>query len=182
MQQLEYWPVSDLIEYARNPRKNDHAVDKVAAAIREFGFRVPILAKSDKTVVDGHLRLKAAKKLGIETVPVMLCDDMTDAQIKAFRISVNRVAEFAEWDDELLRIELQDLEAVDFDLSLTGFSDEETMALLGDGLFDEEKEPSPGEEYSEVFEVAVTCRDEAEQEAIYQMMTARGLKCRVLSM
>ena len=98
MQQLEYWPVSDLIEYARNPRKNDHAVDKVAAAIREFGFRVPVLAKSDKTVVDGHLRLKAAKKLGLETVPVMLCDDMTDAQIKAFRISVNRVAEFAEWD------------------------------------------------------------------------------------
>jgi len=121
MQQLEYWPVSDLIEYARNPRKNDHAVDKVAAAIREFGFRVPILAKSDKTVVDGHLRLKAAKKLGLETVPVMLCDDMSDAQIKAFRISVNRVAEFAEWDDELLRVEFAELEELGFDLELTGF-------------------------------------------------------------
>lgn len=109
MQQLEHWPIGDLIEYARNPRKNDHAVDKVAAAIREFGFRVPILAKSDKTVVDGHLRLKAAKKLGLETVPVLLCDDMTDAQIKAFRISVNRVADLAEWDDELLKIELDEL-------------------------------------------------------------------------
>ena len=129
MQQLEEWKVSDLVEYARNPRKNDHAVDKVAAAIREFGFRVPILAKSDKTVVDGHLRLKAAKKLGIETVPVMLCDDMTDAQIKAFRISVNRVAEFAEWDDEMLRVEFAELEELGFDLDLTGFNPGEIEAL-----------------------------------------------------
>ena len=133
MQPLEYWPVSDLIEYARNPRKNDHAVDKVAAAIREFGFRVPILAKSDKTIVDGHLRLKAAKKLGLETVPVMLCDDMTDAQIKAFRISVNRVAEFAEWDDELLRVEFAELGELGFDLELTGFSLDEIEDIdLGD--------------------------------------------------
>ena len=129
MQQLEEWKVSDLIEYARNPRKNDHAVDKVAAAIREFGFRVPILAKSDKTVIDGHLRLKAAKKLGLKTVPVMLCDDMTDAQIKAFRISVNRVAEFAEWDNDLLRIELGELGDMGFDLELTGFTFDEIESI-----------------------------------------------------
>ena len=145
MQQLEEWKVSDLIEYARNPRKNDHAVDKVAAAIREFGFRVPILAKSDKTVVDGHLRLKAAKKLGLETVPVMLCDDMTDVQIKAFRISVNRVAEFAEWDDELLRVEFAELEELGFDLELTGFTLDEIGALepeeANDGLTDEDAVP-----------------------------------------
>lgn len=145
MQQLEEWKVSDLIEYARNPRKNDHAVDKVAAAIREFGFRVPILAKSDKTVVDGHLRLKAAKKLGLETVPVMLCDDMTDAQIKAFRISVNRVAEFAEWDDELLRIEFAELADMGVDLELTGFGLDEIEALepeqVTEGLTDEDAVP-----------------------------------------
>lgn len=154
MQQLEYWPVSDLVEYARNPRKNDHAVDKVAAAIREFGFRVPVLAKSDKTIVDGHLRLKAAKKLGLEAVPVMLCDDMTDAQIKAFRISVNRVAEFADWDDELLRIELDELGELGFDLELTGFSLDEIEELQVDpepeeGLTDEGAVP-------EVTEVPVT--------------------------
>jgi len=145
VQQLEQWQVSDLIEYARNPRKNDHAVDKVAAAIREFGFRVPILAKSDKTVVDGHLRLKAAKKLGLETVPVMLCDDMTDAQIKAFRISVNRVAEFAEWDDELLRVELEELQAMDFDLDLTGFE-------IGDiaSVFDDEGRSDPESHVEEI--------------------------------
>lgn len=151
MQQLEQWPVSDLIEYARNPRKNDHAVDKVAAAIREFGFRVPILAKSDKTVVDGHLRLKAAKKLGLETIPVMLCDDMTDAQIKAFRLSVNRVAEEAGWDDDLLRIELDELGELGFDLELTGFSLDEIEELQVDpepeeGLTDEDAVPEAPEE------------------------------------
>ena len=133
MQQLESWPTDTLIEYARNPRKNDHAVDRVAAAIREFGFRVPILAKSDKTIVDGHLRLKAAKKLGLEEVPVLLCDDMTDIQVRAFRLSVNRVSEFADWDDEMLRVELDELGKDGFDLELTGFSLDEVATLLIDG-------------------------------------------------
>ena len=133
MQQLESWPTDTLIEYARNPRKNDHAVDRVAAAIREFGFRVPILAKSDKTIVDGHLRLKAAKKLGLEEVPVLLCDDMTDIQVRAFRLSVNKVSEFADWDDEMLRVELDELGKDGFDIELTGFSLDEVQALSFDG-------------------------------------------------
>ena len=121
MLQHETWPIDKLVEYARNPRKNDHAVDRVAAAIREFGFRVPVVAKSDGTVVDGHLRLKAAKKLGLTEVPVVLADDMTDLQIKAFRLSVNKMAELAEWDDELLAVELGELNAADFDMALIGF-------------------------------------------------------------
>ena len=121
MLQHETWPIGKLIEYARNPRKNDHAVDRVAAAIREFGFRVPVVAKSDGTVVDGHLRLKAAKKLGLTEVPVVLADDMTDLQIKAFRLSVNKMTELAEWDDELLAVELGELNAADFDMALIGF-------------------------------------------------------------
>ena len=125
----ETWPLERLIDYARNPRKNDHAVDKVAAAIREFGFRVPIVAKSDGLVVDGHLRLKAARKLGLAEVPVVLADDLTDAQVKAFRISVNRMAELAEWDSELLALELGELGELGFDLDLTGFSDEEIDGL-----------------------------------------------------
>ena len=181
-QQLEEWKVSDLIEYARNPRKNDHAVDKVAAAIREFGFRVPILAKSDKTVVDGHLRLKAAKKLGLETVPVMLCDDMTDAQIKAFRISVNRVAEFAEWDDELLRVEFAELEELGFNLELTGFDADELSAVMG---LDEEldgKAPSidGGIDYQEKFAIIVECADEANQQATFERLDSMGFTCKVL--
>ena len=150
MQQLESWPTDSLIEYARNPRKNDHAVDRVAAAIREFGFRVPILAKSDKTIVDGHLRLKAAKKLGLEEVPVLLCDDMTDIQVRAFRLSVNKVSEFADWDDEMLRVELDALGVDGFDLELTGFSLDEIADLqieeVPEGLTDEDAVPDAPED------------------------------------
>ena len=140
MLQHETWPIDKLIEYARNPRKNDHAVDRVAAAIREFGFRVPVVAKSDGTVVDGHLRLKAAKKLGLTEVPVVLADDMTDLQIKAFRLSVNKMAELAEWDDELLAIEFAELADAGFDNLLTGFTQEEIDALTP-GDDNDEKEP-----------------------------------------
>ena len=133
MLQHETWPIDKLIEYARNPRKNDHAVDRVAAAIREFGFRVPVVAKSDGTVVDGHLRLKAAKKLGLTEVPVVLADDMTDLQIKAFRLSVNKMAELAEWDDELLAIELHELNAADFDAYLLfGIHGEGGLSAIGE--------------------------------------------------
>jgi hypothetical protein len=133
--EVEHWPLDRFIEYIRNPRKNDHAVDKAAAAIHEFGFRVPILAKSDGLIVDGHLRLKAAKKLNLETVPVMLVDDMTDAQVKAFRISVNKIADLADWDTELLALELEDLAGLDVDMGLLGFTEDELNALLtkGDG-------------------------------------------------
>ena len=142
---FETWPIERCIEYARNPRKNDHAVDKVAAAIREFGFRVPICAKSDGTVVDGHLRLKAAKKLGLTEVPVVLADDMSEAQIKAFRLSVNKVAELAQWDTELLALEFGELEDMGFDLSLTGFEADEIGALFPEetkeGLTDDDAVP-----------------------------------------
>ena len=145
MQTLENWEIEKIVEYARNPRKNDHAVDKIAAAIREFGFRVPVLAKSDGSLVDGHLRLKAAKKLGLKTVPVMLCDDMTEAQIKAFRISVNKVAEFAEWDNELLRLEFEELKEMDFDVELTGFSLDEIGELEIEEIAPEYEEDADGE-------------------------------------
>ena len=121
IEKIEQWEIDRLIPYARNPRKNDHAVDKIASAIREFGFKVPIIAKSNGDVVDGHLRLKAAQKLGMDTVPVVIADDLSDAQIKAFRLSVNKMAELAEWDDELLHLELDELRELDFDLELTGF-------------------------------------------------------------
>lgn len=142
----ETWPLERLIDYARNPRKNDHAVDKVAAAIKEFGFRVPLVAKSDGLVVDGHLRLKAARKLGLAEVPVVLADDLTDAQVKAFRISVNRMAELAEWDSELLALELGELGELGFDLELTGFSEDEANALtpeIVEGKTDPDEAPEP---------------------------------------
>ena len=89
--------VAALIPYARNPRKNDAVVDQMAASIREFGFQVPILALSDGTIVDGHLRLKAAQKLRIENVPVILCDEWTPAQVKASPLMANKSVAGAEW-------------------------------------------------------------------------------------
>src|SRR3954468_16875895 len=96
---LEQWPIHRLIPYDRNPRKNDQAVERMCSAIREFGFRIPVVARSDGTIVDGHLRLKAAQRLGLDHVPVALADDLTQAQVKAFRLLANRSATWAEWDD-----------------------------------------------------------------------------------
>lgn len=122
--------IGRLTPYARNPRKNDHAVDRMVASIREFGFKIPILARSDGQVVDGHLRLKAAHKLGLADVPVIWCDEWTPAQVKAFRLLVNRSATWADWDDQLLALELADIQDLDFDLALTGFDTTEIDTLL----------------------------------------------------
>jgi hypothetical protein len=93
--QIQSWSIDRLILYARNPRKNEAAVDRMCGSLREFGFKVPALARSDGTVVDGHLRWKAARKLeswpdgDTTSIPVILCDEWTDAQVKAFRLLVN---------------------------------------------------------------------------------------------
>jgi DNA modification methylase len=123
-------PLEKLIAYAGNPRRNDHAVDAVAAAIKRFGFRVPVLAKSDGTLIDGHLRIKAAKRLGMTEVPVVLCDDLSEAEIKALRISINRMAELAEWDEELLMAELEGLAAEGITMDDVGF-DLDALEALG---------------------------------------------------
>jgi hypothetical protein len=123
-------PLEKLIAYAGNPRRNDHAVEAVAAAIKRFGFRVPVLAKSDGTLIDGHLRIKAAKRLGMTEVPVVLCDDLSEAEIKALRISINRMAELAEWDEELLMAELEGLAAEGITMDDVGF-DLDALEALG---------------------------------------------------
>src|SRR5437667_83542 len=98
---IEHWIIPRLIPYARNSRKNDHAADRMVAAIREFGFKIPILGRSNGEVLDGRLRLTAARKLGLQEVPVIVCDDWTEAQVKAFRVQVNRSATWADWDEDL---------------------------------------------------------------------------------
>jgi DNA modification methylase len=129
--QIQFWPIDKLVFYARNTRKNDAAVDRMVASIQEFGFAIPVLARSSGEVIDGHLRLKAARKLGswpggdTSSIPVILCDGWTDAQVKAFRLMVNRSASWADWDLELLGAEFLELKAMNFDLSLTGFDTRE---------------------------------------------------------
>jgi DNA modification methylase len=144
--QIQIWPIERLVEYARNPRKNDSAVDRMCDSIREFGFKIPCLVRGDGEVVDGHLRLKAARKLGISEIPVILCNEWTPAQVKAFRLMVNRSVTWADWDEELLALELQEIQASDFDLSLTGFDDDDLARLLAaqdaaEGLTDEDSIP-----------------------------------------
>jgi ParB-like chromosome segregation protein Spo0J len=140
---IEYWPIEKLVFYARNPRKNDAVVHRMCSSIREFGFKIPVLARSDGEVVDGHLRLKAARKLGswpggdTTAIPVILCDEWTPAQVKAFRLLVNRSVIWASWDEELLALELQDIQESDPDLSLTGFDPGEIDSLLA--LEDDER-------------------------------------------
>jgi len=135
---IEYRRTDSLIPYARNPRENDGAVDRMAAAIREFGFRIPIVARSDGTVVDGHLRLKAAQKLGLETVPVALADELTPAQVRAFRLLANTSATWAKWDEDLLRIEFEELQDAGYDLALTGFDGPRIDEILSSIAEDEE--------------------------------------------
>ncbi len=118
---IEYMSVSELIPYARNPRKNDHAIERGASFIREFGFLVPVLIKRDLTIIDGHLRLKCAKKLKMDEVPTITIDHLNDIQIKALRLSINKFSELADWDEDLLKDELMELDNLQYDVDLLGF-------------------------------------------------------------
>ena len=117
--------VNDLIPYVNNPRNNAGAVDAVASSIAEFGFKVPIVIDKNNIIVTGHTRLLAAKKLGLETVPVIIAGELTEAQIKAYRLVDNKVAELATWDDDLLAQEIEQLNDLNFDLTPFGFDEPE---------------------------------------------------------
>ena len=145
---MNQWPadkverrkVADLIPYARNSRTHsDEQVGQIAASIKEFGWTAPVLIDPEGGLIAGHGRIMAAQKLGIVDVPCMVADGWTDAQKKAYIIADNKLALNAGWDDAMLKIELGDLGDLDFDLSLTGFSDEELTA------FEMADEPLPGE-------------------------------------
>ena len=132
--------IEEIIPYVNNPRKNDAAVDKVAASIKEFGFKVPVVISSDNVIVTGHTRIKAAKKLGLESVPCIIADDLTDAQIKAFRLADNKVAEFSEWDLKKLDIEFEGLG--EFDLEEFGFDfDIDKIGQGGSAESNDEEDP-----------------------------------------
>lgn len=114
--QIQNKKIDELKPYARNPRKNDGAVDSVAKSIQEFGFKVPIIIDANGEIIAGHTRLKAAKKLGLQEVPCIVADDLTPEQIKAFRLVDNKTAELAEWDFDALSLELEELDLSGFDL------------------------------------------------------------------
>ena len=115
---IEYINIEELVPYENNPRFNDEAVEYVANSIREFGFKVPIVIDKNNVIIAGHTRLKASKKLGLDKVPCIRANDLNDDQVKAFRLADNKVSELAEWNDDLLSLELEEL---DIDMGCFGF-------------------------------------------------------------
>ncbi len=142
--QIELIATQKIIPYARNPRKNDTAIAKVAASLKEFGWQQPIVVDNDHVVIVGHTRLQAAQQLGMTHVPVHIANGLTASQIKAYRLADNRTHEEATWDDDLLTLELQDLQHLNFDLSITGFNSTELdkwLSPLDDSLADMDTVP-----------------------------------------
>ena len=126
MQNIE---INKIVPYSRNPRKNQH-VDKVASSIKEFGFQQPIVVDKDHVIIVGHTRYQAAMKLGMKEVPVIVAKNLSENQVKAYRIADNRVAEESQWDNELLNLELLDLQKSEFDLDSLGFEQNELSRIF----------------------------------------------------
>lgn len=133
--------LTEITPYAQNPRKNDEAVEKVASSIQEFGFKQPIVVDKDGIIIVGHTRYKAAQKLGLKTVPVLVADDLTEEQAKAYRLADNKTNEFAEWDFELLDTELFSIENIDMKVFGFVFDEAEEDTEIIEDDYTEEVEP-----------------------------------------
>jgi DNA modification methylase len=151
--QIELRDIDSIKPYEKNPRLNDDAVDAVAASIREFGFRQPVVVDAEGVIICGHTRWKAAKKLQLAKVPVHVAMDLSPEQVKAYRIADNKTAELAEWDFDQLRIEVADLQGANFNIGVLAFDEEELSRLLRgddgtvtDGQTDPDAVPEPPDE------------------------------------
>ena len=168
-------PVPEVRPYEKNPRKNAEAVKYVKASIEKFGFKQPIIVDSNRVIIAGHTRLEAAKSIGMAEVPCIVADDLTDAQVKALRLADNKVAEFSEWEMNLLGEELGELaEISDIDMGDFGFDDNLEM--------DDEEEngtEEKGVNLSETFQIIVECENENEQQEIFEKLSGEGYKCRL---
>ena len=164
--------VSELIPYINNPRNNDDAVNAVASSIKNFGFKVPIVIDSNNEIINGHTRLKAAQKLGLETVPVIVADDLTPEQIKAFRLVDNKVGEIATWDEDALAVELEELKNLDFDMSEFEFEIDEPQTQ-------EKNENTDSVLYDEKMIIIIESDDESKLEEYFDKLVEEGYPCRL---
>ena len=148
--QIKLAEISNIKPYENNPRKlSEQAIEKVAMSLKEYGFRQPIVVDKDMVIVAGHTRYRASKKLGLKQVPISIIDNLSEEQINAYRIADNRTAEESEWDSELLKMEIKELEAKDFKLDLLGFNEDQLNDILFEekqGLTDEDEVPETPEE------------------------------------
>jgi len=173
-QQLEQVAVESLIPYARNARKHsDEQVAQIAASIREFGFNAPVLVDGENGIIAGHGRVLAARKLGLKEVPCVRLLHLTDTQRRAYVLADNKLALNAEWDEEMLELELSDLREIDYDISLTGFNESENLTSH------ENEQQKPEVQIHSVFEVVAECQHEEEQQMVYNILTEKGIKCRL---
>ena len=158
--------IQKLVPYKNNPRKNDAAVEYVANSIKEFGFKVPVVIDKNGVIIAGHTRIKAAELLGIGTVPCIIANDLSEEQVKAFRLADNKTAEFSEWNFDLLDVELEDIG--DIDMSNFGFLNIEDEVH-------KEREIQLADSYS----LIVESENEDELEALYERLQSEGYQCRI---
>lgn len=177
---VEQWPIEKLVPYAKNSRTHsDEQVAQIAASIREWGFTTAVLVDESGSIIAGHGRVMAARKLGMTSLPVMVAAGWTDAQKRAYVIADNKLALNAGWDNELLALELGELGDIGFDLEMTGFDLKEIASLLDATACDVELKE---QNYSEVFNIIIECASEKEQEQLFNKLDTEGYKCRVQSL
>lgn len=169
-------PVPEVRPYEKNPRKNAEAVKYVRASIEKFGFKQPIVIDSNRVIISGHTRLEAAKSLGMAEVPCIVADDLTEAQAKALRLADNKVAEFSEWEMNLLGGELCELaEISDIDMGDFGFD----LSDLDNIGMDEEENAEKGVNLSDTYQIIVECESETEQQEFFEKLSGEGYRCRL---
>lgn len=166
--------ISDIKPYGNNPRKNKDAVKYVKNSIKQFGFKIPMVLDKDNVIVCGHTRYMAAQELGMEEIPCTYADDLTEQQVKAFRLADNKTAEMSAWDLGKLEIELGDIEGVN--MQDFGFIDD-ACEKIDEPL----SETDSNFNYTEQYGVIVMCGDEKEQEEIYNRLTSEGYTCKVVA-
>lgn len=172
MKELKWEPIKSIRPYEKNPRRNDEAVDAVAASIREFGWQQPIVVDKDGVIIAGHTRYKAAKKLKCDTVPVVVADDLTDDQVKAYRLADNKTGELAEWDTALLGEELAEL--ADFDMSQFGFDTilQEEAREAEEDDYEVNPPEEPKAKLGDIYQLGrhrLMCGDSTDAESVYQL-------------
>jgi hypothetical protein len=164
---IEWWPITLPKPYERNARRiPESAVSKVAASLREFGWKQPLVVKKDGTIIAGHTRLLAAERLGLDVVPVIVADDLSDAQARAYRLADNRTAQESGWDYSMLNVELEDL-AKEIDVTLAGFDSSELSGI------DLSVDTAPLDS-ALGYVVSVTCDSESEVEAVMELLASYG--------
>jgi len=187
---IEDRDIGDIRPYPGNPRLNDEAIDVVAASLREFGFRQPIVVDEAGVIVCGHTRWKAAQRLGMSHVPVHVAGDLSPAQIKAYRIADNATGERAEWDYELLPIEMEAIRDTGFDMSILGFDEDELLGRLaesngGDKAKDRSSEPAKPDASPVLgsvieYRIMIECRDESHQIELIERFDAEEISYKAM--